>query len=155
MLLLMKFSFPLVLIGFTLSLEHENLHLLLPKPQKITYSDGGALLIDRLLICCANSSRLREGSNRWLEKTNIEGFVESNENCIEKNSSYDSGDYKRGVMITFVEAHDPLIHNSGYLLKISAAGVHVMAPSEEGLFHGLMTLRQLLSQNSELNDQGR
>ena len=51
------------------------------------------------------------------------------------------------VGVKFIVDNDIVIPNEGYFLKIDQNGVNLKAKSEQGIFYGIQTLRQLI--NSE------
>lgn len=131
----------------TCSLDDDMLFIL-PAPQNITFSDNkGLLLLSNPIVCCPNHSRIQLAAERWLQNFPFGGKVVRNNECSIRAQNE--------TRVSFIEVKDSGIHMSEYTLVVDGDGVRISAMDEEGLFHGLMTLKQITAQSPRHNDSNR
>lgn len=109
--------------------------LLLPKPQRLSLTGGQFALASGLLIHLQRPSLLKLGqiAQRMLAETGTRADLSANPAQADQ----------AGLRLVLNQA---LTEAEGYLLNIGPAGIRIEAQREQGLFYGLMSLKQLLRQ---------
>ena len=145
----------LLAIGLTQSSVDDRFELLLPTPKNITIAQNGILSISKLLVCLpAKASRLKSAAKLWFESTKIEARVMAHEDCNKQAAGDVSQRSLSESRASFLESVDTT-SNSAYVLHIHDDGINITSPSEEGLFYGLITLKQLVAQLPDSDSSGR
>ncbi len=137
----------LITIDDTSCLINDDVLFLLPTPQKINFRDDGVLVLASPIICSSNGSRIQSAVTRWLQTSRIGGRLFDHDACNLR--------FQNETKVAFLQMSEDSMRSSEYWLFIDSNGVKISARDEEGLFHGLMTLKQIILQSPEMNEASR
>lgn len=140
---------PLLCIAFFTSHAYAEtvFDTLLPVPREIRPQQG-VFTIPAGVNCSLTApageagSRLRDRLTESLDRAGVQGSIE-----VSEQGAFSLSLWSAGAAVVFPPNPEVLPENArteGYLLAILPEGLSIQAESERGLFHGMMTLEQLL-----------
>jgi hypothetical protein len=143
----------LAVIGFAISTMGDDMLMLLPTPQNITFHPGSYLHLSTLLVCCPRKfavPRLESAVWQWMRSKRLNGRIERDQDCHTVQYHETELASKKMAIVIFTLNATASLNSSGYFLDVNADGINITSRDEEGLFYALMTLRQIVAQSARL-----
>ncbi|MEO9001334.1 MAG: family 20 glycosylhydrolase [Rhodanobacter sp.] len=131
--------------GFVFSLvaslgaAHATEPPLLPMPAQIEVASGNLAVNDETLIVVPAHDAATRRTGHYLDD------LLARTRGLHLKVEVAAGAAPRGSIVLSREAEAPVTHPEGYALDVTATGIRVTARTDAGLFHGAVTLWQLLA----------